>query len=179
MVKLVFTWYPCLDQWLQLCIIFQIILFNNVFISFVAFFWIKVERKRKFKKNHNNANRLSWKTNSKMYSYYLFCCLFDQIEKVVNNLVLGEVFAAFLAFQLLADLNTHRNKWASKLPNTRRKSKRSFNDILWDTFSNESNDLDNYKNIVINNDVITYPPCEAVGQFQFDCLHAALVHLDK
>ena len=41
------------------------------------------------------------------------------------------------------------------------------------------NDLDNYKNIVINNDVITYPPYEAVGQFQLDCLHAALVHLDK
>ena len=114
-----------------------------------------------------------------MDSYYLFCCLFDQIEKVVNNLVLGEVFAAFPAFQLLADLNTHRNKWANKLPNTRKKAKRSFNDILWDTFSNESNDLDNYKNIVINNDVITYPPCEDVGQFQFDCLHAALVHLDK
>ena len=95
-----------------------------------------------------------------MDSYYLFCCLFDQIEKVVNNLVLGEVFAAFPAFQLLADLNTHRNKWANKLPNTRTKAKRSFNDILWDTFSNKSNDLDNYKNIVINNDVITYPPCE-------------------
>ena len=111
-----------------------------------------------------------------MDSYYLFCCLFDQIEKVVNNLVLGEVFAAIPAFQLLADLNTHG---ANKLPNTRTKAKRSFNDILWDTFSNKSNDLDNYKNIVINNDVITYPPCEAVGQLQFDCLHAALVHLDK
>ena len=115
-----------------------------------------------------------------MDSYYLCCCLsVDQIEKVVNNLVLGEVFAAFPAFQLLADLNTHRNKWANKLPNTRTKAKRSFNDILWDTFSNESNDLDNYKNIVINNDVITYPPCEAVGQFQFDCHHAALAHLDQ
>ena len=57
------------------------------------------------------TNRISWKTNSKMDSYYLFCCLsVDQIEKVMNNLVLGEVFAAFPAFQLLADLNTHRNK---------------------------------------------------------------------
>ena len=65
-----------------------------------------------------------------MDSYYLFCCLFDQIEKVVNNLVLGEVFAAFPAFQLLADLNTHRNKLANKLPDTRTKAKRSFNDIL-------------------------------------------------
>ena len=65
-----------------------------------------------------------------MDSYYLFCCLFDQIEKVVNDLVLEEVFAAFLAFQLLADLNTQRNKCANKLPNTRTKGKRSFNDIL-------------------------------------------------
>ena len=71
----------------------------------------KVERKTNFKRKLNNANRISWKTNSKMDSYYLFCCLsVDQIEKVVNNLVLGEVFAAFPAFQLLADLNTHRNK---------------------------------------------------------------------
>ena len=66
-----------------------------------------------------------------MDSYYLCCCLsVDQIEKVVNNLVLGEVFAAFPAFQLLADLNTHRNKLVNKLPDTRTKAKRSFNDIL-------------------------------------------------
>ena len=65
-----------------------------------------------------------------MDSYYLCCCLsVDQIEKVVNNLVLGEVFAAFPAFQLLADLNTHKNKCANKLPNTRTKAKRLFDDF--------------------------------------------------
>ena len=62
-----------------------------------------------------------------MDSYYLFCCLFDQIEKVVNDLVLEEVFAAFLAFQLLADVNTHRNKWANELPNTQEQKQ---NDLL-------------------------------------------------